>query len=182
MTSIPILQGESITLRGINPELDSIVWYEVMKDSQMHQWTGNTVPSNIDETINMLRLYRDHEELSAWSIILKKSEEMIGTYWITKPIYDGKKLIIKDEAQRITRKYWRSGYTKEARSLVYNFVFNELNADEIHAHAWSNNINSCKSMENAGFNLIDSYERLFEKYNKIYKVNHYVLFKEKWLK
>ena len=179
--TVPILTGDNVILREIKTKIDSIIWYEVMKDSQMHTWTGNSVPSNISEIIELLTLYKNHEELIAWSVIDKKNEKMIGTYWITKPILDRGKLIIHDEAQRIARNYWRSGYTKEARKLVYNFAFNELNVDEIHAHAFSENINSCKSMENIGFKLINSYERLFQKYNKIFKVNHYVLLKDKWL-
>ena len=71
-------------------------------------------------------------------------------------------------------------YTKEARKLVYDFAFNQLGVDEIHAQAWEKNENSCKSMERVGFKLVRQEERLFEKYGRFFQENHYCLTKETW--
>ncbi len=37
-------------------------------------------------------------------------------------------------------------------------------------------------MDNAGFILVDRYDRLYEKYNKSYEEFHYILMKENWIK
>lgn len=178
---IPILSGERITLRPIDTERDSFDWYEIMKDKQMHLWTGNTVPKDISETKHLLQLYKSHEDLIAWTIKENHSNKMIGTYWISVPCEQNSKKIITAEAQRIGRAYWRKGYTQEARKLVYDYAFLVLDVDEIYAQAWSNNINSCKSMESTGFKLYKTYEKFFSKYNKNFIQHEYVLSKENWI-
>nr|WP_242213593.1 GNAT family protein [Bacillus cereus group sp. BfR-BA-01383] len=113
---------------------------------------------------------------------MKKSKEMIGTYWISMPtVNENKKLIVTSEAQRIARKYWRTGVNREARNLIYNYLFLTLDVDEVHAQALDNNINSCRSMEQIGFKLEKQVKRLFPKYNEMFLENHYVLYKKGWL-
>lgn len=174
-----ILKGNSVTLRPINPEKDAPTWYEVMKDPEMHLWTGNTVPKNVDEIKQLLQNYNDINEIIAWAIVKNDNQEMIGTYWIA-PMEVDRSLIIADEAQRIARKYWRKGYTREVRKLVFDYSFTQLGVKEIHAHAWSRNVNSCRSMKKAGFKLLECKLELFKKYNKYYQLRHYVLYREDW--
>ena len=38
---IPVLEGNIVCLRSVEPEKDYKQWYEVMKDPDMHHWTGN---------------------------------------------------------------------------------------------------------------------------------------------
>ncbi|KXI53957.1 acetyltransferase [Bacillus cereus] len=182
LLTIPILDGATILLRPIDPEKDYKQWYEIMKDPVMHHWTGNTVPANADEIKKLLQKYKDLEDIISWSVILKNSGEMIGTYWIAVPKEDEtNRLVIASEAQRIAHKFWRKGSTREARTLIYNYVFSTLKVVEVHAQAWDNNINSCRSMEKMGFKLESQIKRLFAKYNNIFIENHYVLYKEDWL-
>lgn len=182
LTIIPILEGATILLRPVEPEKDYKQWYKVMEDPEMHQWTGNTVPVNADEIKQLLQKYKELEDMIAWSVILKNSGEMIGTYWITMPTEDeNTRLVIASEAQRIARKFWRKGITREARILVYHYVFSILKVDEVHAQAWNNNMNSCRSMEKMGFQLEKQIQRLFTKYNQVFMENHYVLYKKDWL-
>ncbi|MCR1808464.1 GNAT family N-acetyltransferase, partial [Stenotrophomonas geniculata] len=94
---------------------------------------------------------------------------------------ENKKLIVSSEAQRIAREFWRAGVNREARNLIYNYIFLTLQVDEVHAQAWDNNINSCKSMEKIGFKLEKQVKRPFPKYDKIFLENHYVLSKKDWL-
>ncbi|KYD23934.1 GNAT family N-acetyltransferase [Parageobacillus toebii] len=176
----PILKGTMVTLRPVSPEHDCIPFYNIMLEPEMHVWTGNTVPKNIGEIKQLLQHYAQFEEVIAWAVVRNDTEEMIGTYWIAAPTdVDGKK-VISAEAQRIAKECWRKGYTKEARKLVYDFAFNQLGVDEIHAQAWEKNENSCKSMERVGFKLVRQEERLFEKYGRFFQENHYCLTKETW--
>ncbi|TCJ85387.1 UNVERIFIED_ORG: hypothetical protein EDC93_10127 [Bacillus cereus] len=179
---IPILEGDIVYLRSIETEKDYTEWYEVMKDPDMHHWTGNTIPKDSNEIKELLQTYKDLKNIMAWSIIMKQSKEMIGTYWISMPtMNENKKLIVSSEAQRIARKFWRTGVNREARNLIYNYIFLTLEVDEVHAQAWDNNINSCRSMEKTGFKLEKQVKRSFPKYDKIFLENHYVLFKKDWL-
>lgn len=179
---VPILKSSRVTLRPIDLTSDSLSWYELMKDPQMHLWTGNTIPSTIIEARDLLQKYKENEDIITWSIVRNENNEMIGTYWIAVPLKLEDKIIITAEAQRVGQKFWRKGYTSEARKLIYDYAFYELMVDEIHAQAWANNINSCRSMESMGFKLMSTREKVFAKHNKTYIENYYVLFREVWEK
>lgn len=176
----PILKGNKVTLRMINPDIDNQSFFDMFLEPDLHLWTGNTVPINENETYELLCKYRDLNGLISWAIINNETQEFIGTYWIA--LEDENPKLISSEAQRIGKKYWRQGYTKEARILIYDFVFFQLFAEEIHAVAWKDNINSCKSMEYIGFSLIHTEKSLFSKRNQVLEKNHYILKKEIWIK
>ncbi|MGF9765401.1 GNAT family N-acetyltransferase [Bacillus albus] len=179
---IPNLEGDIVYLRSVEPEKDYTEWYEVMKDPDMHRWTANTIPKDSNEIKELLHTYKNLKDIIAWSIIMKHSKEMVGTYWISMPtVNENEKLIVSAEAQRIARKFWRTGVNREARNLIYNYIFLILEVDEVHAQAWDKNINSCRSMEKIGFKLEKQVKRSFPKYDKIFLENHYVLFKKDWL-
>jgi [ribosomal protein S5]-alanine N-acetyltransferase len=61
------------------------------------------------------------------------------------------------------------------------WCFFELEIEEVHARAWKDNINSCKSMENIGYKLFDSKSKLFPKINEELIENHYILTKQNWI-
>jgi RimJ/RimL family protein N-acetyltransferase len=88
--------------------------------------------------------------------------------------------VIHDEAQRFAKRCWRKGHAKEARRLIYEYAFDVLGVDEIHAHAWARNVGSCRSMEHAGHRLVDTQLRLFAKRNKLFCERHYAITKEIW--
>ncbi|MDF1510204.1 GNAT family N-acetyltransferase [Robertmurraya sp. DFI.2.37] len=176
----PTLIGTKVTLRNINPDLDNQVFYKIFQEPDMHLWTRNKIPANENETYRILCQYRDFENIIAWSVIRNGSDDFIGTYWIA-PINNGDKKIAT-EAQRIGKKYWRKGFTKEARKLVYDFAFFQLGITEIHAGAWKDNTNSCKSMENIGFVLLKAERKLFEKREEELIENHYFLTKQIWMR
>ena len=81
-------------------------------------------PKDSNEIKDLLHTYKNLKDIMAWAIVMKQSKEMIGTYWISMPIMnENKKLIVTSEAQRIARKYWRTGVNREARNLIYNYIF-----------------------------------------------------------
>jgi [ribosomal protein S5]-alanine N-acetyltransferase len=176
----PTLTGKKITLRNINPYIDNQPFYKLFLEPDMHTWTGNNIPNDEFETYQILCKYRDLDGVIAWSIINNEIQEFIGTYWIAPKHFCDKK--IATEAQRIGKKYWRKGYTKEARKLIYDFLFFELDIEKVHAGAWEENVNSCKSMENIGFKLFNSERKFFSKRNEELIENHYFLTKQNWSK
>jgi ribosomal-protein-alanine N-acetyltransferase len=89
-------------------------------------------------------------------------------------------VVVTGDAQRIVRKYWRTGITSQVRKLTYDYAFSKLGIDEIRASAWKDNTNSCRSMEKAGFVLLRQREGLFSKYEKVMTENLYTLRKKDW--
>lgn len=177
----PTLKGKRITLRNIVPEIDNKSFFKIFLEPDMHIWTGNKIPDNELETYEILKKYRDLDGLISWAIVKNDSHAFIGTYWIAPIDIKGKR-IISAEAQRIGKPFWRKGYTKEARKIVYDFAFFELDVEEIRAQAWKDNINSCLSMEKIGFKLYKSEEKLFLKRNEKFIENYYILTKKEWIK
>jgi len=175
----PTLKGKKVTLRNIKPDIDNQQFYKIFLEPDMHLWTGNKIPKDEFETYQILCKYRDLDGVIAWSIISNDTQDFIGTYWIAPNYYEGKKIVT--EAQRIGKNYWRKGYTKDARKLIYDFVFFELDIEEVHAGAWKDNVNSCKSMENIGFKLFTSERKVFQKRNEELIENHYILTKQNWI-
>lgn len=180
MQAVPILRGNQVTLRPLQPETDAPAWFVVMQDEAMHQWTGNTVPANVGEVKELLTLYQTHDDLIAWAVVDNEKGHIIGTYWIRKPVRADLVTLIPDEAQRFSRACWRKGHAKDARRLVYAYAFESLQVEEIHAHAWMRNVNSCRSMEKAGFQLVSTTLREFPKKQERYLERHYRLTREAW--
>jgi ribosomal-protein-alanine N-acetyltransferase len=85
----------------------------------------------------------------------------VGTYWIA-PSFENGKRVITAEAQRIGKPYWRKGYTKEARNLVYDYVFFDLEVEEVHAQAWKGNLILATLWKTRVFNSLRPLKRYFQ--------------------
>ena len=46
---VPVLVGEIVTLRPIDPQRDAADYFEWDLDPEMHVWTGNDIPASLDE-------------------------------------------------------------------------------------------------------------------------------------
>lgn len=180
MISFVLLENEFVSLKPIDAERDSTPLYQIYLDKNMHLYTGNSVPKSKEEIYSLINNYENNEDIWAWAVYDKKTNEFIGTYWIAIPTLINGSNIITAEAQRIGTKYWRKGYTKAARRLLYDYCFNTLNVDAIYAQAWMDNKNSCISMEIAGFMCYEQVTRYYDKYKKDMLENHYILMKEVW--
>ncbi|MBB6453653.1 hypothetical protein HNQ94_002102 [Salirhabdus euzebyi] len=176
----PTLVGEKVLLRSIDLEKDKVPFHQMFLEPILHEWTGNRVPDNEQESYEQLKAYRDLDFLISWVITDKQTEAFIGTFWIGPSNENGKQ--IAGDAQRIAKQFWRKGYTKEARQLIYDFAFNELGIEEFHSTAWGNNENSCQSMESVGYRLAKVEEKFFAKKNNYFTEHYYVLTKEAWQK
>lgn len=178
----PTLNSDRITLREINVPVDAPEWYKLSKDPEIHKWTGNNAPGNVWEARKNLKKYSEIEQIISWAIISNETGKIIGTYWVWKPIeYPDGSIIIPAEVERIAKHCWRKGYMKEARKLVYDYCFNTLNVNEIHAQVWKDNVNSVKSLEHAGHVLYKEEEKLIEQLDSYHIECNYKITRETWL-
>jgi RimJ/RimL family protein N-acetyltransferase len=176
--AIPILVGELVKLRPLNYDNDHLSWFEIEQDENIHIWVGNTVPKSIEEVKNYLyELYPKH--FLIWMIEEKVNQNVIGMMRISHPEYQVNQLVAGD-SQRLHSDYWRQGYMKESRKLVYDYVFNEMKVDVLYADVWEGNISSSKSLEAAGYKLIDVKKEYFKKYNRIQNKLYYQLESNVW--
>ncbi|MCL5115964.1 MAG: GNAT family N-acetyltransferase [Firmicutes bacterium] len=154
----PPLVGSAIELRPVNPERDAPAWYTIAQDARLHQWTGNTVPAGLEDTIQLLETYRASPDIFAWAIYLRQTGAMAGTYWISSAVeWEG--LTGSSDAQRLNPALRRTGIVPVARRLVYAWAFRQFPIDGILVSAWEANTNACRSMEAFGFRLVQRHMR-----------------------
>lgn len=175
---LPILHGDIIRLRPMDINVDKYTYYKVSLDEKMHTWTGNSIPETVEEIEELLKKY--NEVFYVWMIELIESHEVIGMMRLSIPqIHNGS--LTAGDSQRLHSAYWRKGHMKEARRLIYNYAYNELNIEVLVADALEENINSCKSLESVGYKKTDSLTEYSNKQNKQVIRNIYELRKEDWL-
>lgn len=178
----PILESNRITLREINVHVDAPEWYKLSKNPDIHRWTGNNAPTNVLETRENLKKYSEIEQIISWAIINKETGKIIGTYWVWKPIeYPDGSVIIPSEAERIAKHCWRKGYMQEARKLIYDYCFNILNVNEVHAQVWKDNVNSVMSLEHAGHVLHKEDKKIIEQLDSYHIECNYIITRETWM-
>lgn len=144
---------ENVKLLPIDPERDHRELFVLFQDERMHRYTGNTVPVCLAETKQMLASYVNNPSIWAWAIYDIRLQKLIGTYWLALPVEQEGERIITADAQRIGVPYWRKGYARTCRDMLYGFAFGELNVDAIYAQAWEENTASCGAMTAYGFRL-----------------------------
>lgn len=173
-----IFREGGLTLLPIDPERDAPGLYELFLDERMHRYVGNNVPEDVEEIRRLLTGYGEHPDIWAWSI--RDGETLIGTYWLALPEEREGKLVIPADAQRIGVPFWRKGYARRCRDLLYRFAFEELGVEEIHGQAWAENENSCIAMERYGFLLERQSEDFNKKHRRRMTGNEYVLTRDRF--
>ena len=83
-------------------------------------------------------------------IALKETNEIIGGIGIHK-LGESNKYKVGELGYWIGRKYWRKGYTKEAATLLINYLFKKFGLRRIYAKVYGPNIGSQKLLESLGF-------------------------------
>ena len=154
------MQGTMITLEPLNIPKHAQGYFEMSQDENIHKYTGNTVPKHIDETVALLEKYEKY--FLNWVIISNESQTVIGIIRLGKPEMENG-LLVAGESQFLSSRYWRKGHMKEAKKLFYQYVFNELSVEKLYADVWEENINSRKSLESYGYQLIEERTERFSK-------------------
>lgn len=176
---VPTLVGKFVRLRPLNYEYDHKAWFEVEQDENIHLWVENTSPKSQDDVKEYLyKLYPKY--FLIWMIEEKVSGDVIGMMRISHPQSLEEQLVAGD-SQRLHSSYWRKGYMKESRKLIYNYVFKHLKVDVLFADVWEGNISSSKSLETAGYKLVEVKKEYFKKYKRIQNKLYYQLEARVWL-
>lgn len=162
------MKGKLITLEPLDIQKHAQGYFEVSQDRSIHKYTGNTVPKHLGETVELLKKYEKY--FLNWMIISNESHTVIGIIRLGKPEIENGKLIA-GESQFLLSQYWRKGHMKEAKKLLYQYVFDVLSIEMLYADVWEGNTNSIKSLESYGYKLIETRKELFSKTGK-YTLKH----------
>ena len=113
------------------------------------------------ESINM----QDDKQKFTWSIFLKDTDIIIGQ--ITCQPKDNMPEKVRDVGWFIDIKYQGNGYATEAAYAMLNFMFNEVEIEDIYTSAAEINPSSWKIMEKLGFEYIGNKKSTYFKEDKI---------------
>ena len=122
------MTGTLITLEPLDIEKHAQGYFEMSQDENIHKYTGNTVPKNVDEIVLLLKKYEKY--FLNWMIISNDTHDVIGIIRLGKPEMENG-MLIAGESQFLSSKYWRRGHMKEAKRLFYQYVFDKLSSDKL---------------------------------------------------
>ena len=177
---VPIFRGQLVTLRPPDPLEDARDYYEMNLEPEMHTWTGNRVLPSVAEAQRELERFAGMEDISTWMIVDNRTGQVVGRFFLCLEERAGVR--VAGEGNRIAKPFWRKGHNKEARRLLFPYVFDQLQADRIETETWGGNVNSRKSIEAHGFRLDHEEERWNQKQLQTLTIRRYVLTKEDWTK
>jgi RimJ/RimL family protein N-acetyltransferase len=170
---VPIFRGQLVTLRPPDPAADAGDYYEFNLDPDMHTWTGNRVLESEAEARTELDRYVAMEDISTWMIVDNLSGQVIGRFFLYLEEREG--VLVVGEGNRIAKPFWRKGHNREARMLLFPYIFEQLRADLVETGAWADNVNSIRSIESYGFELNREETQWNEKHGKRMRMRYYVL-------
>ena len=172
---VPTLTGKLVTLRAIDPARDVRDYYEMNLEPEMHFWTGNRVLASIEEAQGELERFNRMEDMTMWAIVDNATGRMVGRFFVCME-KRGEELVA-GEGNRVAKPFWRKGHNREARRLVFDYVFNTLRADRIETECWTQNRNSYQSILAHGFRLIRELPECNVKHGKAMSKSHFELTK-----
>jgi RimJ/RimL family protein N-acetyltransferase len=175
---IPILKGNLVTLRPIDPDCDANDYYDWNLEPEMHAWTGNQPLASPQAARDELQRFVGMDDVSMWAIIDNASGRMMGRFFICLEQHHGQ--TIAGEGNRIAKSYWRKGHNREARRLVFEYIFDSLNADCIETECWTDNVNSRQSILAHGFSLLGETVEHNSKHGRTMRKSHFCLTRQEW--
>lgn len=149
---VPVLEGEAVRLRPLDPEGDADDYYEWNLEPDMHLWTGNTPLASPDSARKELERLSNLSDFTTWAVEDRASSKMIGRFFVC--IEEREDMVIAGEGNRIAKAFWRKGHNREARRLIFKYLFDDLEVDAIETECWSENVNSRQSIIAHGFQLL----------------------------
>lgn len=172
---LPVLKGNLIQLVPLDIDAHAVGYYNLSQDEKMHLWTGNNIPSSVENVKKLLTIYQS--VMYNWVIINIETSKLIGIMRISFP-KDANGVLSAGDSQFLHSDFWRKGYMKEARRLVYDYVFNTLHVDRLIADVRQGNTNSIKSLQSVGYRLYNSEPFYCEKYNRTETLLYFELKKD----
>ena len=175
---VPVLRGSLVTLRPIDPQGDAADYYEWNLDPEMTRWVQNVAPASVEESRQELERFAAMPDTTQWAVADNASGRMIGRFFIL--LEDRAGTLVAGEGNRMAKPYWRRGYNRDARQLVFAYVFRTLRADAYETHCWRDNVNSRASILAHGFRLIGDVPELNRKTGQVCLQSQFRMTREEW--
>lgn len=147
-------------------------------DPEVHRYLGNSPITTLQEAADIIKFVQQQyidNGIGRWAIIDKATNDFIGWSGLKYETDLRTNTKFYDLGYRLRRKYWGQGIATETARESLKYGFNQMDLEEISAHAYVDNAASNKIIRNVGFSYIDT----FPYYNTI--VNWYTLKRSDWM-
>ena len=155
------IETERLILRSSMMEEQKRLW-EILMIPEVNKWyltSGKKHASDKEywSWENQEKFYKSKVDKSqkpdvfCWSIFLKETKEVIGQVSAQEK---GEDITIRDVGWFIDPKYQGKGYATEAAKAMIDYMFNEVEINEISSGAVKDNTASCRIFEKLGFTKI----------------------------
>lgn len=124
---VPLLAGQRVTLRPIDPPRDAQDYHEWNLEPEMHAWTDNGPLASPQEARRELERLAGMDDVTTWAVVDNSSGKMVGRFFII--LEQRPDRLVAGEGNRIAKPFWRKGHNRQARQLVFNYIFGTLQAD-----------------------------------------------------
>ena len=175
---VPTMVGSIVTLRPLAPPRDAADYYVMNLDPEMHLWTQNDVLPSIDEARSELERLAAMDDVTTWAVIDNASGRLAGRFFVVMEERDG--LLVAGEGNRIARPFWRKGHNRDARRLVFRYVFDVLRAGVYETECWTENVNSRLSILANGFRLVGETAEYSAKHARCMSKSRFAITADEW--
>jgi ribosomal-protein-alanine N-acetyltransferase len=157
------LQLESLRLLYRPFELsDAQALFEMDNNPNVHKYLWQKPTLDIDESIQIIEmLHKQYKEngIGRFATILKETGELIGwtgIKFVNDHIENGNTNFY-DYGYRLNEKFWNKGYATEATKAWFDYGFNEMKIETLHAYTHAENGASNHILEKNGMQFMDEY-------------------------
>ena len=144
------IETEKLILRRFTAEDAEAAFYNWMSDDKVTEFLRWPTHRNIDITKRVLNLWLkdyDRTDFYQWAIILRDTNELVGTISVVDIDEQTEKVHI---GYCIGSKWWHKGITSEALSAIIPFFFEQVKVSRIESQHDPNNPNSGNVMKKCG--------------------------------
>jgi len=148
------IETERLIIREIVPaDVDGM--FELDSDPLVHEYLGNQVVKDRDESLNMVEFIRHQYAaygIGRWAIMERQTNNFMGWTgfkFITETVNNHTNYY--DLGYRMIPKYWNKGYATEAAKACLNFGIDQLKLNPIYAIANYDNAGSKNVLVKTGF-------------------------------
>ena len=151
----PVLETDRFYLREI-VEADAEVMYELNRDWEVIQYTGDVAFTNVENALDFIQKYDQYDKfgMGRWAVVFKDSGIVTGWCGLKYHPENGD----VDLGYRFFKKYWGQGIATETSLGCIEYGFNTLNLKKIIARAMNANPASIRVMEKCGMKYECEYE------------------------
>lgn len=147
------LETERLILRKIELSDVEEMFNNWCNDKEVCKYLPWNVHENIEVTYNLVNFWINeyqNEDTYRWMVVLKKTNECLGTIDIVKQDKINK---VYEIGYCYKKSAWGHGFGTEALKRVIKFLFEDIKAELVCAKHYENNIGSYKVMEKSGMKV-----------------------------